>query len=187
MASSLIAEILSSALLIAVSGLLLEALSRLLQAILRRGGARTTTIRATRDALRVLWLVLVAGGIIWIWGFAPEINVLTISGIAGLAVTLALQSVLSNMIAGFLLLRDGALRIGDRIEYGGSKGVVIRIGLRNTWIRTVEGSVAIVGNSALAGGPLTNHTAAIRMADELGAPAQPVGPSPSNQPDVPAP
>jgi small-conductance mechanosensitive channel len=169
-ATALLQQIASSIALIAVSGLFFEALSHLLRTVVRRAGARPISMRGIRDALRVLWIVVAVSGLLSIWGFASVLTVLTISGIAGLVLSLALQAMLTNMISGFLLFRDGALRIGDQIEYSGVKGQVVLIALRNTWIRTENGSVAIVGNSALANGPLLNITASARLSEDLGTP-----------------
>jgi small-conductance mechanosensitive channel len=177
-ATHLIYEIVASALLILVSGLFFEGLSRLLQAVVRRAGARAVSMRGIRDTFRILWIIVAAAGLFWIWGFASFLTVLTISGIAGLVVSLALQAVLTNVISGFLLLRDGVLRIGDRIEYSGVKGQIVRIALRNTWVRTDSGSIAVIGNSSLASGPLTNHSAAARLATEFGTSPQPSSTNP---------
>ena len=166
-ATHLLYEIASSIALVAVTGLFFEAISRLLQTAVRHAGARPITRRGIRDTFRVLWVFVALAGLLSIWGYASVLTVLTISGIAGLVLSLSLQAVLTNMISGFLLLRDGALRVGDQIEYSGVKGRIVLIAARNTWIRTDSGSVAIVGNSSLANGPLINHTAAVRMAAEL--------------------
>jgi len=180
----LLREIASSIALVVVSGLFFEALSRLLQTIVRRAGARPISIRGIRDGLRVIWVAVAASGLVSIWGYASALTVLTISGIAGLALSLSLQAVLTNMISGFLLLRDGALRVGDRIEYGGAKGVVVEIALRNTWVQTEGGSIAIIGNSALANGPLINHSAAARMAAVFGIVPGPPGQASSTDPNL---
>lgn len=154
---------------VVASGILLELLSRGMQRVARRAGARGPTLRGIRDSVRLIWLAAAASIIVAFTDLATQFTVLTISGIAGLVVSLALQSVLSNIIAGLLLLRDGAIRVGDRVEYGGVKGRVARVALRNTWIVMDDGTLALVGNSSLASGPLVNHTASQRLAAELAA------------------
>ena len=185
--SPILVDLFYSVALVVVSGLFLGALSQLLQTVVRRAGARAITLRGIRDWFSILWLALSGLGLVWVWGYASYLTVLTVSGIAGLAITLALQAMLTNMISGFLLVRDGALRVGDRIEYSGIKGEVIRIALRNTWVRTEAGSVAIIGNTSLAGGPLTNHSAALRMSEELVPPSASRRQGSSNGPRMPAP
>ncbi len=157
-----------SAAVIVGSGLFLEGLSRLLRSLARRAGARPVTVNGLRDGLRIIWLLVSAVAVISFTQVASEFTVLTISGVAGLVLSLSLQSVFSNIIAGLFLLRDGAVRVGDVIEFGGIRGRVARVALRNTWIVTESGTVAIIGNSVLLGGPLLNHTAAPRFRADLG-------------------
>ncbi|MDA4112859.1 MAG: mechanosensitive ion channel family protein [Thaumarchaeota archaeon] len=79
------------------------------------------------------------------------------------ALSLALQTTLANIISGILKLSDGAIHAGDVIEYGGAKGRVVRIALRNTWIKTESGSIAVVSNTSLSNGSLINHSAVRRL------------------------
>jgi small-conductance mechanosensitive channel len=144
-----------------------EGVSRLIRTVLKRAGATPVTLRGVRDALRIFWIVLAVSGVVWATGLASLLTVLTISGIAGLVVSLSLQTMFSNIISGILLVQDGAIRIGDDIAFSGVRGKVIRIGLRNTWVLTDAGDVAIMGNTALTGGPLVNYTAARRLSTQL--------------------
>jgi len=96
-------------------------------------------------------------------GIASEFQALTVTGLAGLAISLALQTTLSNILAGVLLFSDKTLRLHDVISLGEIKGTVIRVGLRSTWIRTQEGNIAIIGNSTLMNGPFINYTAQERL------------------------
>lgn len=161
--------LLESAPYVAVGGVFLELLSRGLQRLARRAGAQGPTIRGIRDGLRLIWLAAAVSIVIGFTGLASQFTVLTISGIAGLVISLSLQAMFSNIIAGILLLRDGAIRVGDRVEIGGVKGRVARVALRNTWIIMDDGTLALVGNSSLSAGPLINHTASQRLAADLAA------------------
>jgi len=91
------------------------------------------------------------------------LTTLTISGIGTLAVSLALQTTLSNIISGILRLNDGVVHLNDTVEYGGVKGKVVRLALRNTWIKMDSGMIAVVCNSMLSSGPLINHTATAHL------------------------
>jgi len=160
-------QIVVAALVVVITFGLFEGISRLVQRFVLRVGGRPASVRGVRDGFRIVWAIVAVSAAVSVTGIASQFTVLTLSGIAGLLVSLALQAVLSNIIAGFLLLRDGALRVGDVIEYGGVKGRVDRVALRNTWLVTDNGAVAIIGNSSLMGGPLVNHTAGPRIAAEL--------------------
>jgi small-conductance mechanosensitive channel len=126
-------------------------------------GASPTVARDVRVSLRIIAVLIIASGILSITGLASEFTALTISGIGALAVSLALQTTLTNIISGILLFTDGAIRLNDEITYSGIKGKVVRVALRNTWIRKEDGDLVIVSNSSLSSGPLINHTAKARL------------------------
>ncbi|MCI4368131.1 MAG: mechanosensitive ion channel family protein [Thermoplasmata archaeon] len=151
-----------------VTGLATEGLGRLFRTLARRAGARPNVLSSIRDGLRLIWVAVSVAAVVTFTGLASQLTVLTISGVAGLLISLSLQALFSNMVSGLLLLQDKAVRLGDVIEYGGVKGTVIRVALRNTWVRTEKGEIAIIGNSSLTNGPLVNYSAVPRFAAEFG-------------------
>ena len=145
-------------------------LLRLVTTISLRAGASKAVSNSLRQWLSVLMVVFVVAAVAYLTGLSSEITTLTISGIGGLAITLALQNTLSNIIAGVLLLNDGIIRLGDDIQYGGPggvRGVVVKLSLRTTWIKTQEGVITIIGNSNLSAGPILNHSAGTRLGKKL--------------------
>ncbi len=79
-------------------------------------------------------------------------------GIGALAVALALQDTLSNIFAGFYILADRPIRIGDYIMVeGAGEGYVIDVGWRSTKIRTLQNNVVIIPNKKLAESVITNY------------------------------
>lgn len=77
-------------------------------------------------------------------------------GVVGLAVSLAAQDSLKNLIATMLLIGDRSFSVGDRIKVAGTEGVVQSVGFRSTRLRTKEDSILILPNSILAGGTIDN-------------------------------
>jgi MscS family membrane protein len=71
-------------------------------------------------------------------------------GIGGIAVALAAQKTLENVIGGFSLVFDKALRVGDVLKLGEIVGTVDQIGLRSTRIRTLDRSVVSVPNGQIS-------------------------------------
>ena len=72
-------------------------------------------------------------------------------GIGGLAVALALQSTLSNFLAGTYVISDAIIHIGDYIMLdSGQDGFVEDIGWRTTKLRNWQGNLIIFPNSKLA-------------------------------------
>jgi len=71
-------------------------------------------------------------------------------GIGGLAIALGAQKSLENLIGGVSLLMDKAVHTGDFVEIGGRLGTVEDIGLRSLRMRTLDQTLLVVPNAALA-------------------------------------
>jgi len=85
---------------------------------------------------------------------------MTALGIGGLALSLAAQDTLADMISGFIIMLDQPFRIGDRIEISGldTWGDVVEIGTRTTKIRTRDNRLVIVPNSKISNSQVVNYT-----------------------------
>ncbi len=71
-------------------------------------------------------------------------------GVGGIAVALAAQKTLENVIGGASLIFDKAMNVGDVVKIGDTTGTVEEVGLRSTRIRTLDRSVLSVPNGQLA-------------------------------------
>ncbi len=71
-------------------------------------------------------------------------------GVGGIAVALAAQKTLENVIAGASLIFDQAVNVGDSLRMGQVEGTVDHIGLRSTRIRTLDRTIVSVPNSQIA-------------------------------------
>ena len=78
-------------------------------------------------------------------------------GIGSLAIGLAAQQTLGNMLAGFTLLVDRPFRPGDRIRLASSEvGEVVTIGMRSTRIQMADSNLLIVPNTELVNSRVVN-------------------------------
>lgn len=84
---------------------------------------------------------------------------IAVLGAAGLAVGLALQGSLQNFAAGFMLLLFRPFKSGDFIEAAGTMGVVEKINIFSTIMRTADNKEVIVPNGAIYGGNIINYSA----------------------------
>ncbi len=96
-------------------------------------------------------LVLAVSGV----NIAPWLATL---GIAGLAVSLALQATLTDLVSGMLLLASRQLTIGEYVKLStGEEGYISDITWRTTTIRQISNNVVIVPNSKMTSLPVTNY------------------------------
>lgn len=88
----------------------------------------------------------------------PVTGLLTGAGIAGLAVSLAAQSTLSNLLAGITLVLERPFGIGDYIVLGSLEGTVEEISFRSTRLRTMDNVLVTVENSKICAEYIQNAT-----------------------------
>jgi MscS family membrane protein len=140
--------------IVGVVGLLLLAVDRgerYLQSRVRAGnfGESQALLRLLR---RVVQGVLIAAGVVVAleyFGFDPTAALAGL-GIGGIAVALAAQKTLENVIGGFSIVFDQAVRVGDFVKVGEVVGTVDHVGLRSTQIRTLGRTVVSLPNGQMA-------------------------------------
>lgn len=114
-----------------------------------------SVLRFVRSAVNSLIIFVGLLVLLYYFGFNPT-TVLAGLGVGGIAVALAAQKTLENVIAGISLISDKAIRVGDFLKIGDTLGTVNDIGLRSTRIRTLDRSVVNVPNSQIANASLEN-------------------------------
>ena len=110
---------------------------------------RSVDANLVRVSLRIVMIVLIALVILHLTSSIgiPITPVLAGLGVGGLAVALAAQSTIENVIGGLTLFGDRPVRVGDFCSFGATQGTVEEIGLRSTRIRTLERTVVTVPNA----------------------------------------
>ena len=78
---------------------------------------------------------------------------------AGLAIGLALQGSMQNFAAGVMIIVFKPFKSGDFIEAGGVSGVVEKVQIFSTTMRTGDNKEVIVPNGGIYGGAITNYSA----------------------------
>jgi len=89
-----------------------------------------------------------------------EVNItpfLAGAGIAGLAVALAAQDIISNFFGGAIITVDKPFRVGDRIKVDQYYGDVISIGPRSTRLKTLDYQIVTIPNNKITTNVIVNY------------------------------
>ncbi len=114
-----------------------------------------TAVKFVSNIFRILIIALAVVMVISELGY--NINgLITGLGVGGLAVSLAAQDAVSNLISGFIIVFDKPFKVGEFIQNKDISGTVLEVSMRTTKIRTVDDSVVTVPNSKLTGDAIIN-------------------------------
>lgn len=80
------------------------------------------------------------------------------AGIVGLALSFAFQDIATNFISGIFLAFRSPFQIGDVVETSGFKGVVEKVDLRISAIRTFQGQMVYLPNKEVFQNPIINYS-----------------------------
>jgi small-conductance mechanosensitive channel len=75
--------------------------------------------------------------------------------VAAFVTSLGLQDIFKSYVAGFYVLLERNVRVGDLIETGGVSGVVSEVRMRTTYLSAEDGSRIVIPNISLFGGTIT--------------------------------
>jgi len=96
-------------------------------------------------------LAVLFGLLFWLNNLGVNITtVLAGLGVGGLAVALALQKPLEDMMGALTIFTQAPIRVGDFVRYGAETGTVEDIGLRTTRLRTLTNTVVSIPNARIA-------------------------------------
>lgn len=172
-------KVLQVALILAVGIGLIKLLTNLVRKALLRSrlekAAHSIILGVVRVGLYLLLVINVAAALgIDITGVVALASVLT------LAVSLALQNMLANVIGGFTILTTHPFHSGDFVDIGGQSGTVEEISMTYTRLATPDNKIVSIPNNTVVGSQITNYSVAgtrrvdINVTAAYTAPAQEV-------------
>ena len=105
------------------------------------------------------YAILLIGFLIALAMLGINLTKLTIlAGAFGVGLGFGMQNIVNNFVSGIILLFERPVKVGDVIQLEETEGVVQRIGIRASIVRTSCGSEIIVPNAKLISDPVTNWT-----------------------------
>ena len=150
-------RLLPAIIIFAIGYLAIRIIMKLFTAALEKTKLEGPVLRLIRSLLRIvlyiLLLLIVASAIgIDVTGIVALASVLT------LAVSLAVQTALTNMIGGFTLLYTKPFVAGDYVEIAGQSGTVTEVGLNYTKLATADNKTISIPNSSVTATEIINYS-----------------------------
>ena len=102
-------------------------------------------------------LVYVAAFIAILFAFNVNLSGVVVGlGVGGIAIALAVQTVLSDILSAFSIYFDRPFEIGDFIVVGDNAGTVTKIGMKSTRVQLLQGEELIISNRELTNTQVRN-------------------------------
>jgi MscS family membrane protein len=122
--------------------------------------AREIDAQMVRIAFRLLTLAAFVGIVVVTADSLgiPLTPVLAGLGVGGVAVALAAQNSIENLLGGVNLFMDRPAHVGDFCRFGDKMGTIEEIGLRSTRVRTLDDTVISIPNAAFSKMELENYS-----------------------------
>lgn len=147
-----------SLVVIAIAVFVARRLRRRVRSTLNRTPLGVNLIALLANAVSIGVYVLAATFVLALFG-VNWAALFTFLSLSTLAISLALQDVLKNFVAGVYLLLERPFVIGDRIIVKDVAGEVESIGIRTTMLRDVNEERIVVPNATIFSEIVTNRTA----------------------------
>jgi small-conductance mechanosensitive channel len=115
----------------------------------QRRQIRVNTIAGALKGLSTIVIALVGGLLALSQLGVPTASVVAIGSLAGLAITFGSQNLVKDLVNGFFILAEDQYAVGDVIDVGTAAGLVEDLNMRVTQIRSSDGELVTVPNSAI--------------------------------------
>lgn len=138
-------NLLGAALIIVVAVFLVRRFRRRVRRVLERRNVKNNVPELLTNAITIAAYILVGSVVLRALG-ANSSSLVTAVGLITAAISLSLQDVLKNFVAGLYLLAEQPFQPGDRIRVAGEEGRVERVDIRTTQLRNDRAEQVLVPN-----------------------------------------
>lgn len=154
-----LSSILSAVLIYVVCYVVIRLLCRAFEKLLDRSkhidaSLKTFFSGAIKAVLWVIAIIIIAGSL-----GIPVTSLVAVLSVAGVALSLALQGLLSNLFSGITILATRPFNVGDYVQVGGESGTVKSIGLFYTVLDTPDNRVIYAPNGDITSSKIVNYSA----------------------------
>lgn len=154
----LLATVFKVVIIAVIGSLLIRIVNRTVQKLLEKSKlekAAHSLIRTLAKTILYVLLALILASSIGI----DVTGIVALASVVTLAVSLALQNMLANVIGGFTLLYTHPFGAGDYVEIAGQSGSVQEVGIAYTRLTTVDNKLVSIPNNAVVSSEIVNYSA----------------------------
>ena len=155
------------AIIVLATWLASKALIKATTSAIEKSGSRSISPNRVRDGISLAAIIVAAALIFDFTQVGGDLTGLTLTGVMAIVLSLALQSTLSNIISGLILIYDGYVREGYLVGIDMIKGRLVSLTLRTSYIETPEKNFVAVSNQKILQGHLVNFSRNAELLEKL--------------------
>lgn len=159
-------KLMGTVLILVIGVLVIRVIMGLITAALEKShlekAAHSLILSLARAAMYVLLFLIAASQM----GIDVS-SIVALASVLTLALSLALQNMVSNLIGGFVILYTHPFHSGDYVEIAGQGGTVKEISMTYTVLATPDNRIISIPNSAVAAAQVVNYSSADSRRVEL--------------------
>lgn len=159
-------KLMGTVLILVIGVLVIRVIMRLITAALEKShlekAAHSLILSLARAAMYILLFLIAASQM----GIDVS-SIVALASVLTLALSLALQNMVSNLIGGFVILYTHPFHSGDYVEIAGQGGTVKEISMTYTVLATPDNRIISIPNSAVAAAQVVNYSSADSRRVEL--------------------
>ena len=156
-ASTFLANIISALMMAIVCYIAIKIFSKIMFNIIEKTrferGMKNFFLSAAKVVLWFIAIIIIASTL-----GIPVASLVAVLSVAGLALSLSLQGILSNVFSGMTLLVTHPFFVGNYVELNGVSGTVETIGLFYTAVKTIDNKLISVPNSEVISAKVINYS-----------------------------
>lgn len=159
-------KLMGTVLILVIGVLVIRVIMRLITAALEKShlekAAHSLILSLARAAMYILLFLIAASQM-----SIDVSSIVALASVLTLALSLALQNMVSNLIGGFVILYTHPFHSGDYVEIAGQGGTVKEISMTYTVLATPDNRIISIPNSAVAAAQVVNYSSADSRRVEL--------------------
>ena len=155
----IVGKILPAIIILVIGALAIRIIGKILKAALEKSklekAAHTLILSLSSTCLYILLGLITASSL-----GIDVTSIVALASVLTLALSLALQNMVSNIIGGFTILYTQPFHSGDYVEIAGQSGTVQEINMTYTKLATPDNKLVSIPNSAVVAAQIVNYSAA---------------------------